>query len=193
MASGSDPATLQIAPADPFAPESLRLAAALWAELSTIYPEMTAPPFPPRDIVGDRAVFMVASFDAAAIGCGAIKPFPDGSPEIAEVKRMYVAPEARCSGVARTILRTLEEWARARGYRVARLETGLRQPGAIRLYETAGYFPIAPYGRHAADPLAACFEKSLGAISSPATNCRPEPRRFVKDLTSTDNCGAVSE
>jgi putative acetyltransferase len=158
-------ADLGIKPADPFAPESLRLAAALWAELSRLYPEMTAPPFPPRDIVGARAVFMVASLGGKPVGCGAVRPLPEGAPEIAEIKRMYVAPEARRSGVARSILGRLEDWARTRGYRLARLETGLRQPGAIHLYETAGYFRIPAYGQHAADPLAACFEKTLEVIS----------------------------
>ncbi len=152
---------LAIVPADPFAPESLRLAAALWAELSRLYPEMTAPPFPPRDIAGARAVFMVASLGERAVGCGAVRPLPEGAAEIGEIKRVYVAPEARGTGVAREILRALEGWARTRGYRVARLETGLRQPGALRLYETAGYFQIPRYGHHAADPLAVCFEKAL--------------------------------
>ncbi len=154
-------APLAIAPAEPLAPGSLRLAAALWAELSTIYPEMTAPPFPPRDIVGDRAVFMVASLGGSAVGCGALKPFPDGPTDVAEVKRMYVAPAARGRGVARAVLEHLEDWARARGYRIARLETGARQPDAIHLYETAGYLPIPPYGQHSEDPLARCFEKVL--------------------------------
>lgn len=177
MASGSDAAPLEIAPADPFAPESLRLAAALWAELSTIYPEMTAPPFPPRDIVGERAVFMVASLGGKAIGCGAIRPFPPSAgvaaavsaaegdaselAEVAEVKRIYVAPEARSRGVAATILRTLEAWAAERRYLALRLETGGRQPFAVRLYERFGYHRIPPYGHHADDPLALCFEKSL--------------------------------
>ena len=126
---------------------------------------MTAPPFPPRDIVGECAVFIVASLGGKAIGCGAVRPLPEGTPDIAEIKRMYVAPEARRSGVARSILGRLEDWARTRGYRVARLETGRRQPGAIHLYETAGYFRIPAYGQHAADPLTACFEKTLEAIS----------------------------
>jgi GNAT superfamily N-acetyltransferase len=164
--SSSTAPALVIAPADPFAPESLRLAAALWAELSTIYPEQTAPPFPPRDIVGDRAVFMVASLGGKAVGCGAIRPFPDGPSTIAEIKRMYVEPAARRRGISRAILQTLEKWAQARGYRKARLETGLRQPGAIRLYERAGYLPIARYGHHLEDALAVCFEKSL----KPAAN-----------------------
>ncbi|MEO6872906.1 MAG: GNAT family N-acetyltransferase, partial [Chthoniobacterales bacterium] len=71
------PDEIEIAPADPLAPESLRLAAALWAELSTIYPEQTAPPFPPRDIVGERALFLVASLGGKAVGCGAVRPLPD--------------------------------------------------------------------------------------------------------------------
>ncbi|MGI8432231.1 MAG: GNAT family N-acetyltransferase [Chthoniobacterales bacterium] len=143
----------------------MRLAAALWAELSTTYPEMTAPPFPPRDIVGERAVFMVASLGGKAIGCGAIRPFPApagiGLALVAEVKRMYVAPAARGRGVAAAILRTLEAWAAERGYLTLRLETGGRQPFAVRLYEGFGYHRIPPYGHHAGDPLALCFEKAL--------------------------------
>jgi putative acetyltransferase len=162
LAATSHASPVTIAPADPFAPESLQLAAALWAELGLLYPEMTAPPFPPRDIVGERAVFMVASLGGKAIGCGAIRPFPEGIWEVAEVRRIYVAPEARGRGVAAAILRALEDWAETRGYAMTRLETGARQPIAIRLYERFGYRRIASYGHHAADPLAVCFEKSLG-------------------------------
>ncbi|HEY1771065.1 MAG TPA: GNAT family N-acetyltransferase [Chthoniobacterales bacterium] len=156
-----DAAVLSLEPADPFAPESLRLAAALWAELSALYPEQTEPPFPPRDIVGERAVFMLASLGGKALGCGAVRPFPDGAPGIAELKRMYVAPGARRGGVAGALVTALEDWARARGYRAMRLETGRRQPAAIHLYERAGYFSIPPYAQHIDDPLAVCFEKSL--------------------------------
>jgi hypothetical protein len=45
------------------------------------------------------------------------------------------------------------------------LETGVRQPGAIRLYEAAVYRRIELYGRYADDSLSLCFEKSLEAIS----------------------------
>ena len=75
---------------------------------------------------------------------------------------MYVAPEARGRGVAADILHALESWARVRGYTTARLETGARQPIAIRLYERLGYQRIRSYGHHAEDELALCFEKSLG-------------------------------
>lgn len=41
------------------------------------------------------------------------------------------------------------------------LETGTRQPEAIRLYETEGYQSIDCYGEYAGDPLSVCFEKRL--------------------------------
>lgn len=82
-------------------------------------------------------------------------------PGVAEVKRMFVDPSARGQGVAGQILATLEAIARQAGYRAVQLETGLRQPEAIRLYEKAGYHPIPNYGQYANEPLSVCFEKYL--------------------------------
>ena len=62
---------VSIRPADPFAPESLRLIEQLWSELGALYPEVNGPPFPPKDIVGDRAVFVLAWSGGQAIGCDA--------------------------------------------------------------------------------------------------------------------------
>jgi GNAT superfamily N-acetyltransferase len=86
----------------------------------------------------------------------------DGDPSIAEIKRMYVEPGARRRGISRQILGKLEQLARGCGYLTVRLETGVRRPGAIRLYESVGYRRIQRYGRHVDDPLSICFEKSLG-------------------------------
>ena len=85
----------------------------------------------------------------------------DDETSIAEIKRMYVQPSARCRGIARAILMKLEQLASDCGYELVRLETGKRQPDAIHLYETAGYHQIDPYGRHAEDPMSICFEKTL--------------------------------
>jgi GNAT superfamily N-acetyltransferase len=74
---------------------------------------------------------------------------------------MYVEPAMRRRGISRSILIELEKLARDCGYTVVRLETGLRQPNAIRLYETSGYRRIEPFGRYCDDPLSVCFEKSL--------------------------------
>jgi GNAT superfamily N-acetyltransferase len=58
---------------------------------------------------------------------------------------MYVVPEARGRGLARRLLEALEDAARATGHRVARLDTGARQPHARALYESAGYRAIGDY------------------------------------------------
>jgi GNAT superfamily N-acetyltransferase len=78
---------------------------------------------------------------------------------VAEIKRMYVRPEARSRGVAAALLRTLEEAALAMGYTRTRLDTGPKQVTAQRLYRAAGYAEIVPYN----DNPFACFwgEKRL--------------------------------
>lgn len=87
-------------------------------------------------------------------------PLRDGD---AELKRMYVVPEARGRGYARAVLAELERTAAAAGRRRAVLETGTEQPEAIALYTRAGYRPIAAFGAHRADPRSRCFAKPLTA------------------------------
>jgi GNAT superfamily N-acetyltransferase len=79
----------------------------------------------------------------------------------AEIKRMYVEQPSRGRGFARQLLADLEQRAGAAGYSVARLETGIYQADAIRLYEAAGYKRIENYGVYAGNPESICFQKSL--------------------------------
>ena len=101
-------------------------------------------------------VFLVARLDGSAVGCGAVR-FID--PTTAEVKRMYVAPSARRTGVGRMILTELETFARARGATLLVLETGVRQTEAIALYERFGFTPVPCFGEYASSPSSRCFEK----------------------------------
>lgn len=101
---------------------------------------------------------VVAYMDGQAIGCGAIKDFSD---EKQEVKRMYVLPAWRGSGVAAKVLAELESWALEQGYTHCVLETGKRQPEAIRLYEKNGYVRIPNYGQYIGVDNSVCFEKRL--------------------------------
>ncbi|GAA4915780.1 GNAT family N-acetyltransferase [Streptomyces coeruleoprunus] len=79
----------------------------------------------------------------------------------AELKRMYVIPEARGRGIARRILGLLEEDARAAGRLRMVLETGTMQPEAIGLYTSSGYEPCAKFGYYRAYENSRCFAKSL--------------------------------
>jgi putative acetyltransferase len=124
-----------------------------------MYPEMQAAL--PKEISGPRAGFVVAWLNDEAVGCGAWRPLAPTEAAVAEIKRMFVEPAVRGRGISRAILKKLETLARADGYSVVRLETGLRQPPALRLYETSGYRRIEPYGRYRDDPLSVCFEKEL--------------------------------
>ncbi len=84
-----------------------------------------------------------------------------GSTRPAEVKRMYVAPRARRTGLARAMLTHLENAARAAGAEVMILETGTAQPEAMALYLAAGYEPVEPYGHYRDSPRNRCFGHRL--------------------------------
>ena len=81
----------------------------------------------------------------------------------AELKRMYVIPEARGLGLARRILAALETDARAAGRTRMVLETGTEQPEAIALYESSGYELCAKFGHYRDSPMSRCFAKPLQA------------------------------
>ena len=94
-----------------------------------------------------------------------------GTTSTAEIKRMYVVPSARGQGHARRILAHLEETALASGVEAIILETGLRQPEAITLYESAGYTPIPAFGHYRDSPLCRCF----GRLLRPRRDAGPAP------------------
>jgi GNAT superfamily N-acetyltransferase len=79
----------------------------------------------------------------------------------AELKRMYVVPEARGLGLARRILAELESDARASGRRRMVLETGDQQPEAIALYASSGYTPSPKFGYYRSYDSSRCMAKPL--------------------------------
>lgn len=152
-------ARVTVALADPAAPESLLLVEHLWKDLGQLYGNTGPCEFKPSDVEGEGHAFVVARLGGRPVGCGALRPL---APGVGEVKRMFVEPEARGLGVGRRILRELERVAGALGYAALRLETGVKQPAAIALYEGAGYRRVECYGAYAEDPLSVCMEKRLG-------------------------------
>ena len=106
------------------------------------------------------SAFIVAYVEGEAVGCGAMRRLDEQS---GEVKRMFVVPECRGRGVAAVILSALEQEAVRAGYRVMRLETGDRQPNAVRVYERAGYRRSPPYGIYVNWVGSLCFIKVLTA------------------------------
>ncbi|MDN4171630.1 GNAT family N-acetyltransferase [Nocardioides sp. SOB77] len=84
-----------------------------------------------------------------------------GTVRTAEVKRMYVVPAAQRRGHARRMLAHLEQTAAAAGFEALVLETGLRQPEAMALYESAGYASVPGFGYYKDAPLSRCYAKVL--------------------------------
>ena len=102
--------------------------------------------------------FVVGWDGEEPVACGGIIRYDETT---AEIRRMYVAPSARGRGLSRAVLEALENEARQLGYEFVRLETGDRQPEAIKLYASSGFEPIPRYGPFADDPRSVCFEKRL--------------------------------
>lgn len=101
---------------------------------------------------------VVAYEDEKPVGCGAIKAY---EPDTMEVKRMFVFPQFRGRGIAGEVLAELERWAAELSYSRCILETGLKQPEAIALYQKSGYSRIPNYGQYAGVENSVCFEKLL--------------------------------
>ncbi len=160
MSAGAD--GLVIGPADPRSADAARLIARLTADLAERYGDDGAGDFAPEDVLVPRSVFLVGRLNGRPVACGALRPV---KPAVAEVKRMYVEPDARGRGIARRLLAELEGHARSMGYAAIRLETGVKQPESIRLYESAGCQRIANYGHYKDDPRSVCFEKHLVPVS----------------------------
>jgi ribosomal protein S18 acetylase RimI-like enzyme len=57
----------------------------------------------------------------------------------AELTSSFIAPYARSQGLARLLVRRIEEAARAHGHRVLNLDVRETQDAAIKLYESMGY------------------------------------------------------
>lgn len=101
---------------------------------------------------------LVACDDERPVACGAIKEFGPGA---MEVKRMYTLVECRGAGIAAQVLAELEKWVAELECTRCVLETGLKQPEAIRLYEKSGYSRIPNYGQYVGMDNSVCFEKVL--------------------------------
>ena len=108
----------------------------------------------------DKIKYVIVAYEhEMPVGCGAIKEF---SADSMEVKRMYVPPELRGKGIASIVLSELEKWAKELGCKRCLLETGKRQPEAIRLYTKNGYNIIPNFGQYENVENSVCFEKELG-------------------------------
>jgi ribosomal protein S18 acetylase RimI-like enzyme len=131
----------------------------LEAELSLHYPPASRHGYSVQKLIDQGVAFFVTRYDGAPAGCGGIQLF---GTEYGELKRMYVRPRFRGRGLGRLMLSRLERYAREHDISLVRLETGVHQEAAIRLYERGGYVRIPPFPPYFDDPVSRCYEKRLG-------------------------------
>ncbi|CAL9354654.1 hypothetical protein SUDANB95_00539 [Actinosynnema sp. ALI-1.44] len=129
------------------------------------YGDQDVTPVDPAQFAAPLGHFVVGYLDGVPVACGGWRahdvedaPIRPGD---AEIKRMYTADSVRGRGLSRVVLAELEASARAVGRTRMVLETGTRQPEAIRLYETSGYERIDNFGVYRHHPDSLCFAKEL--------------------------------
>lgn len=143
--------------------DAQRLIAALDAGLAELYPpeQRFGPNLKAHHLSDGRGTFVVARKDGRAVGCGALRLL---DPTTAEIKRMYVEPEQRGTGVGAAVLSHLEAAARRLGVERLVLETGIHQHAAIALYTGAGFKPVPCWGEYTSAPTSVCFAKQISQI-----------------------------
>ncbi len=113
--------------------------------------------FAASDMDLPRSVFLVATEDGEAVGCGALRPINETT---CEIKRMFT--RRRSQGIGTAILKALEANAIAFGYGQAWLETGIENESAVQFYRRNDYKTRENFGKYKGRPECLCFEKILG-------------------------------
>jgi GNAT superfamily N-acetyltransferase len=104
--------------------------------------EALAAEAPPPDLVPPGGEMLLASLDGTAVAIGGVR---DLDTPVAEIKSMYVAPNARGHGLGRRLLERLEDIAAARGCGAVRLDTASHLTAAIALYRSCDYQEIEAF------------------------------------------------
>jgi putative acetyltransferase len=138
--------------------DAVVLIAELEAHLDPFYPSKSRHGYSVEKLIALGVAFFVLRENETPAGCGGIQLF---GKEYGELKRMYVSPQFRGLGFGKLLLDHLAEYARMQDVGLLRLETGIHQAAAIRLYEGMGFQRIGPFGDYAEDPLSLFYEKRI--------------------------------
>jgi putative acetyltransferase len=148
---------LTIKPVDPTRTDIIHLIEQLDEYQSSLYPPESNHLDSIEELSKTNAFFLAAYQDSKICGIGSIKIIED----YGEIKRVFVPANQRGKGIAKAIMKELESHLIKHAVTYARLETGIHQKEAIKLYETLGYYRIDPFGEYKVDPLSIFMEKKL--------------------------------
>jgi len=149
---------MNIALEPPAQPDVIALIDELDAYQKPLYPPESHHGIDITALAQPNVLFAVARDRAGgALGCAALVIGADHG----ELKRMFVRPQQRGGGVARALLAFLEARAAAQGCTTLMLETGPRQPEALRFYERSGFARCGPFGDYSDDPHSVFMRKPI--------------------------------
>jgi putative acetyltransferase len=148
---------IKIAHTDSNNPDFHKLVVLLDFDLTSRYGEIQNQ-YNPYNKIESLNTVVIAYSEDQPIGCGCFKQYDKDS---IEIKRMIVIPELRGTGIAKQILLELEKWAIEKGFSKSILETGIKQPEAIRFYSKLGYKKIENFGQYVGNPNSTCLSKNL--------------------------------
>ncbi|GEL22774.1 N-acetyltransferase [Pseudonocardia sulfidoxydans NBRC 16205] len=154
-----DPVVLDVRVHDYTDPVVAELVEEVQGEYVVRYGDRDLTPVDPAEFRLPRGFVLVGWCEGVAVGSVAMRAA--AQPGVAEMKRLYVRASHRRRGLARLLLHAAEDRAREAGYTRIVLETGVRQPEAIALYETEGYTPVAGFGYYADMPSSRYFGLDL--------------------------------
>jgi GNAT superfamily N-acetyltransferase len=135
---------IEIRDAEPGNPAVLALVEALRDEVESrgAHNGVSRPEMSLTEAISADCDTLLAYAGTEPIATAGLKPL---SPDMGEIKRMYVAPSHRGAGIAGQMLEELERRARARGFKAIRLDTHDRLSEATRMYSGVGYRQIPDY------------------------------------------------
>lgn len=139
-------------------PVAQELIDAVQQEYVVRYGSPDTTPVDPAEFARPDGRFVVGYLDTRPVAMGGVRRIDADS---VEIKRMYVSPDARGRGFSRVVLGHLESLARDLGATRVLLETGQKQPEAMRLYETSGYERVEGFGHYQCEPDAVSYGKTL--------------------------------
>lgn len=130
----------------------------LESHLAPLYTQKNRHGYGIEKLIQQGVAFFVIRRDGIPAGCGGVQFF---GMEYGELKRMYVRPRFRGQGLGKLMLQHLEDYTRGFNIPLLRLETGIHQKEAIRLYERMGYRVCPPFNEYTESPLNRFFEKQI--------------------------------
>jgi GNAT superfamily N-acetyltransferase len=98
-----------------------------------------------HEFMAPSGTFLVAFIADEPRGCGALRRFDETT---AEIKRMWVDPFVRGSGLGRKLLSVLEAAGLELGYQHLCLDTSSHLPEAVALYRGAGFDEVPDYNNN---------------------------------------------